>query len=39
MIILGFLCSQRYYVNANKQISLHFLHTTIEDELHFVKVD
>lgn len=39
MIILGFLCSQRYYVNANKHISFHFLHTTIEDELHFVKVD
>lgn len=39
MIILGFLCSQRYYVHANKQISLHFLHTTIEDELHFGKVE
>lgn len=39
MIILGFLCSQRYYVNANKQISLHFLHTTIKDELQFGKVD
>lgn len=39
MIILDFLYSQRYYVSTNKQISIHNLHTTIEDELHYGKVE